>query len=159
MKTKLLIIVMLVMFNKVNGQWVQTNGPEGGTILSMTTDGTNVIAGTFFGGIYLSANNGTSWTPVNNGLNVNNGGQWNGSVYAMASSGQSLFAGTSNGIFKSNNVGNFWTQVAFFFNYTISLAASGNYVVAGTQGNGIYFSPDNGNTWRLLIMDCLPLRM
>jgi hypothetical protein len=41
-------------------QWVQTNGPYGGTVRAFAVSGTNLFAGTDNGGV--STNNGTSWT-------------------------------------------------------------------------------------------------
>ncbi len=48
-------------------QWMQTNGPYGGSIVSFAVSGTNLFAATGSGG-FLSTNNGTSWTEVNTGL-------------------------------------------------------------------------------------------
>ncbi|MCK7525726.1 MAG: hypothetical protein MZV64_53020 [Ignavibacteriales bacterium] len=41
-----------------------TNIPVG----SLAVIGTNLYAGTYLTGVFLSTNNGTSWTEVNNGL-------------------------------------------------------------------------------------------
>ena len=51
----------------VNAQWVQTNGPNGGTVNCFAISDTNIYAGTN-GGVFLSTNNGTSWTAINTGL-------------------------------------------------------------------------------------------
>ena len=50
----------------------------------------NIFAGTYGGGIFISANNGTSWTAVNTGLSSI-------FVYDLAVSGTNLFAGTEGG--------------------------------------------------------------
>ena len=83
----------------LHAQWVQTNGPYGGTIYSFAvspdgTGGTNLFAGTWGAGVFLSTDNGTSWSAVNSGLT-------NYSVMALAVSpvsggtgGTNLFAGT-----------------------------------------------------------------
>ena len=42
--------------------------PYGGHIKSFAVSGTNIFAGTVGGGVFLSTDNGTSWTQVNNGL-------------------------------------------------------------------------------------------
>lgn len=47
----------------------------------------------------LSADNGASWTAVNNGLTSQG-------VYALTFSGTNLFAGTGGGVFISTNFGN-----------------------------------------------------
>ncbi len=57
------------------------------------TGSTNLFAGTAFDGVFLSTNNGTSWTSVNAGLT-------NDTVVALAVSATSLFAGTSNGVWR-----------------------------------------------------------
>ncbi len=58
------------------------------SVFSLNVSGTNLFAGTW-AGVFLSTNNGTSWTAVNNGLpNINAG------VCAFAVSGTNLFAGT-----------------------------------------------------------------
>jgi hypothetical protein len=68
-------------------QWVQTNGPYGGTVRAFAASGPNLLAGTDGGGIFRSTNNGTSWTQVNTGLT----NTW---VLSLAVSGTNLFAGT-----------------------------------------------------------------
>ena len=45
--------------------------------MSLAVSGTNLFAGTYGGGVFLSTNNGTSWTAVNTGLT-------NTDVYALA---------------------------------------------------------------------------
>jgi hypothetical protein len=59
-------------------------------VRAFAISGTNLFAGTDGGGVFLSTNNGTSWTQVNNGLT-------NTDVHAFAVSGTNLFAGTNGG--------------------------------------------------------------
>jgi len=47
---------------------VQTNGPNGGSVLSIVKSGANIFAGTSTGGVFLSTDNGTSWIAINSGL-------------------------------------------------------------------------------------------
>ena len=84
-----LFLLSLMHAGVAHAQWVQTNGPYGGMIISFAVSGTNLFAGTG-GGVFLSTNNGTSWTEVNNGLT-------NTHVYTLAVSGTNLFAGTLGG--------------------------------------------------------------
>ena len=60
---------------------------------------TNVLLGT--GGVYLTINNGTSWTGINNGFNSPFSGAINFTINAFAFNGQRLFAGTTLGLFRS----------------------------------------------------------
>src|SRR5262245_14949036 len=83
--------------NTLEAQWIQTNGPDGGFVVSLTVSGPNLLAGTNGGGVFLSTNHGTSWTAVNNGLTI-------AVIRPLAVSGPNLFAGTfGGGIFLSTN--------------------------------------------------------
>ena len=80
--------------------------------------GTNLFAGTSNNGIYLSTNNGASWTSVSDGLpkNPNRSSSYDGiirfAVYSNEKSNLNLFAGTKhNGIFLSTNNGTNWLNV------------------------------------------------
>ncbi|MDX2029972.1 MAG: Ig-like domain-containing protein [Blastocatellia bacterium] len=72
-----------------------------------------------------------------------------GQVFALLSTNGRLYAGTSGGIFKSDNQGLTWT--ASSINSTVlhinALAATDTEVFAGTNGGGIYRSTDNGQNW------------
>lgn len=54
--------------NPLHAQWIQTNVPYGGYVFSLAVSGTNLFAGTYGGGVFLSTDIGTSWTAVNSGL-------------------------------------------------------------------------------------------
>ena len=94
------ILVLLILSIPTRAQWIQTNGPDGGGVCSFATLGTNLFAGTS-GGIFLSTNNGSSWSAVNTGLT-------SAGVWTLAVSGTDLFAGTSSGVFLSSNNGTSW---------------------------------------------------
>ncbi len=125
-----------------NAQWVQTNGPYGGTVLSFAITGVNLFAGTDSGGVFLSTNNGATWTAVNSGLTDT-------TVRSLAASGANLFAGThAGGVFLSTNNGSSWTAVNSGLTNTAvnSLVTSSANLFAGT-GGGVFLSTDNGSTW------------
>jgi hypothetical protein len=94
------------------------------------------------GGVFLSTNNGASWTAVNNGLTS----QY---VESLTVSGSNLFAGTYGGVFLSTNNGASWTAVnTGLTNLTVrSLTVSGTNLFAGTNGGGVFFSANNGASW------------
>ena len=133
--------------NLLNAQWVQTPTPSTFSYAEcFASIGTNLFAGTYGGGVFLSTNNGASWTAVNTGLtryyNVY-------VVLALAVSGTNLFAGTSEGVFLSTNNGTFWTEVNSGLTNTnvSSLAISGTNLFAGTYGGGVFLSTNNGTSW------------
>src|SRR5271169_5139892 len=108
-KTFAILIVAGLLSPAISfAQWVQTNGPYGGvvSVFATSTFGRekNLFAGTWGGGVFLSTNNGTSWTAVNSGLT-------NFSIMSLAVSGTNLFAGTQNGLFLSTDNGNSWNAV------------------------------------------------
>src|SRR5947199_10735603 len=87
-----------------SGGWMQTSGPEGGRVRALEVSGTSLFAGTYFGGVFRTTNNGASWTAVNNGLTAMD-------VHILAVSGTSLFAGTNGGVFRTTDNGASWTAV------------------------------------------------
>jgi len=133
-------IVVLLRAQNLQAQWIQTNGPYGGTIYCFAVNGSNLFAGTF-GGVFLSTNNGTSWTAVNTGLT-------NTSVLSLAVNGSNLFAGTLGGVFVSTNNGTSWTAASTGLTNNIvrSFAVNGSNLFAGTQG-GVFLSTNNGTSW------------
>jgi len=86
----LLSLGFIITTSQLTAQWIQTNGPYGGYVSCFAVSGTNLFAGTWGGGIFLSTNNGESWTAVNNNLT-------NLYVRSLTVSGKSLFAGTEGG--------------------------------------------------------------
>src|ERR1035441_7775634 len=109
-----------------SAQWVQTNGPYGGYIKCFAVSGMNLYAGASPGGVFLSTNNGRSWTAA---------GLTNTYVVALAASGTNRFAATLlGGPFLSTNNGTSWTPVKIGLTNTSvsSLATSGPNLLAGT---------------------------
>ena len=86
-KFTVILIVIIATAITLNAQWQQTNGPDGGRVNSFAISETNIFAGTSGAGVFLSTNNGDSWTEVNTGLTSTN-------VYSLAISGTNIFAGT-----------------------------------------------------------------
>jgi hypothetical protein len=73
--------------------WSQT-ALNSGSVMALQTYGNNIIVGTWYNGVYVSSNSGTSWIQKNEGLSGQN-------IISLGISGNTIFAGTeSNGIFK-----------------------------------------------------------
>ena len=88
----LAVFCLFTNTNPLHSQWIQTNGPYGGDVYCFAVSGTNLFAGTG-DGVFLSTDNGTSWTQASTGLT-------NSVVYALAVSGTNLFAGTDGGVWR-----------------------------------------------------------
>ncbi|MCI0693371.1 YCF48-related protein [candidate division KSB1 bacterium] len=130
--------------------WLQTNGPDGGTVNLIAVNKSNgyifaVVAGA---GMMRSTDNGASWTPKNSGLA-------NTSVQTIAINAKGdLFAGTSGqGVFRSTDHGQNWVQVNTGIAAThrniraLALDSITGCLFAGTSFSGLHRSCDNGNTW------------
>ncbi len=69
-------------------------------------------------------------------------------VHCIEIYGDQLFVGTNNGIFHSNNNGANWESAGLTNHRIISLAKSGNNLLAGSWNyEGIFLSTNNGENW------------
>ncbi|MRR08457.1 MAG: T9SS type A sorting domain-containing protein, partial [Deltaproteobacteria bacterium] len=100
------------------------------------------FAGLHGDGVFLSTNNGGSWTALNSGLT-------NRSVRSLAVSGTDLYAGTGGGGFLSPHNGTSLTAVNYGFTSAdvFALAVSGTNLFAGTYSGGVFLSTNNGTSW------------
>ncbi|MBN1131264.1 MAG: hypothetical protein JXA71_19905 [Chitinispirillaceae bacterium] len=151
MKRPLFIIAIIVSAiitvpQSTTAQWMQTPVPPIG-VSALAVNGGYLFAGTFGIGVYVSTNNGTSWTAVNTGLT-------NLSVNALLANGGNLFAGTNGGgVFLTTNNGTSWGAVnAGLTGQNITaLGAYGRFVFAGTDSGKIFRTANSGASWTHLI--------
>ena len=133
-----------------NGRtWSQADSVIAGYyVYSLLPIGSNLIAGTN-GGVFLSTDGGKSFSQSGIGGNVVN-------ALAMNISETDIFAGTSTGVFRSTDRGASWVPLNsglptdYNTGYPLQvlcLAVSGTHLFAGTQGDGVYVSDDNGGSW------------
>jgi photosystem II stability/assembly factor-like uncharacterized protein len=143
MKNILPLLLSIAIYD-AHGQWESTKGPSGGTVNDVIKVGNFLFANGYLGGIYRSADNGQTWTPVNKGLPED--------LYTsdLATDGTTLYTTTSQaGIFASTDNGENWVsrskgiETATFY----SLEVSGNNIYGGYANGGLYYSPDKGVTW------------
>ena len=110
-------------------------------------DGTKIFAGTWGGGVFLSTNNGTTWSAVNNTLPSDS------KVLGFASSGSKIFLADDVGYFVwlTSNDGTNWVQVdnGLDESQIFCVAYDGTNLFAGTDdgGVGIARSIDDGANW------------
>lgn len=135
-----------------------------------------IVAGSSYGiGVFVSSNNGKTWSTANNGL-INTYGDTVGLVNVFATTesetgGTNVFAGTGDGVFLSTDNGRNWQPTTLTDNFGVtdvfgnpisitSLATYGTDVFAGSvvaplhlsiNWNGdIFLSTDNGGAWTLV---------
>lgn len=142
MKTlKLQVLFILLLVSVIsNAQWEQmSNGMGDKIVYSLAVNGNKLFAGTWNAGVYLSTNNGTSWSQTS--FN-------NRDVRSLAVNGNYVYVGTAiYGIYLSTNNGTNWSQTSLNNQNIWSLAVSGNNIFAGTENNGVYISTDSGANW------------
>jgi photosystem II stability/assembly factor-like uncharacterized protein len=133
--------------------WSLVNSGGGGNAFAV--GGNRIMAGGI-GGFRSSTDGGTTWTPHNIGLNtyaVNSFLVWGNiiltcaiddEIYSeMELNGNDVYIYPSEGIFRSINNGNTWTEVNA--GGGSDLVVSGRAVFAA--GMGLYSSKDSGTTW------------
>lgn len=144
MKTTLLTILVCALSVQISiAQWVLVNnGMENIGITSLTCSGNTIFAGTPTGGVYLSSDNGTTWTQTS--LNDQD-------IRSLASNTNYIYAGSynGNGVYRSSDNGTTWIQTSLNNIAIRALAVEGNNVYAGAwiPSTGVYKSTDNGQTW------------
>lgn len=122
-----------------NGGIWTTSGLSYYNVRTLYLNNSDIFAGTYGSGVYLSTDNGMNWESRNNGLGSMN-------VYSIVVNGSNLYAGTSVGVYLSTNYGLNWTS-GWLTNQTIySLAVNSNRIFAGSN-SGSLVSFDNGLSW------------
>jgi hypothetical protein len=125
-------------------QWVYADsGITDYDIGALAVSGNHLYAGTSNGGIFLSTDSGTRWTPVNSGMPIDS------KVSSLLVIDKYLFAGTyGSGIFRSTNNGanrEEYTWEGYNSGLRNSdiycLALCKNNVYAGTWGDGVWRRP------------------
>jgi hypothetical protein len=103
-----------------------------------------IFAGTDGAGMFVSTNNGNSWTQSNAGL----GDLLTRSITVDRTG--NVFVGTNTGgLFRSTNAGQSWNALTGLNNSSVvSLCTHPNgNLYAGTSGGGVFRSTNNGATW------------
>ncbi|MGA2296670.1 MAG: T9SS type A sorting domain-containing protein [FCB group bacterium] len=136
-----LFIIVFSPFQSYS-QWVKCiNGLDTKEVRALAVQDTNIFAGTWGGGVYLSTSNGATWTAVNKG-----GAD---TVDQLCIKNNYVFAGSEdNGMYLSTNNGASWTEVndGFTSSDIDGIALKGNNIFAGTA-DGVFLSTNDGTTW------------
>lgn len=129
--------------------WTQTNGPYGGEIrtLHATPEGV-IFAGTEGAGIFRSTDGGGTWSPVNTGLSYDRGEGFM-PVNAFVHKDNSLYAGTSDGLYVSTNRGESWRRMTHDRKYSgvNGVLFINNRLYISTFEDGVWYTDDNGDSW------------
>jgi len=145
-KTSIVLLIGLFFLLSLpsSAQWIQTNGPYGGTILSLAVVDSVVIAGTQYCGAYYSTDCGDNWSPIE-------GIPRTADISCLAVCGHTIVAATEiagsveTGLFISTDDGKNWHRSAA--QYRGRLVFSDSVLFSG--GWGVQRSTDFGETWNV----------
>jgi photosystem II stability/assembly factor-like uncharacterized protein len=144
----LLSVALLVLSAPrfVQAQWIQTNGPQSGSIISLASNDAYLFAVIQANGLYRSSDNGISWTEINTG------GAIGGSpAPVLAARGANIFyASLTAGVARSTDNGDHWIQDTSVLKSAsiTSITFHGSDIIVGTINHGVYRSSDNGASWK-----------
>ena len=112
-----------------------------------------LFASTLEAGMFMSSNQGLDWESCNFGLVDMN-------VYSLGISpffadDETLWAGTSSGIFRTGNAGRAWREIELpinGFETVLAISFSLEYfstgvIYAGTESSGLFYSKNRGLNW------------
>jgi photosystem II stability/assembly factor-like uncharacterized protein len=125
------------------GSWTFSPFPDGAN--SFSSNGSTVYLGSN-SKVFKSTDFGATWMDVSTGLG-------HGGIRALLYDGTNLFAGTpadAAGIYRSTNGGMSWEAAVIGLpigSQIRGMTSFGGYIFAGVDGDGIYRSNDQGNTW------------
>jgi photosystem II stability/assembly factor-like uncharacterized protein len=140
MKKLIILFTILISVNILQAQWLQTNGPVGGWVRTITqAPNEKIYAGTGkSNGIYRSDDLGITWKNFSTGLNSSE-------IYSIVSNKQGMLFAGGGGVYKSTNEGDNWVEVlSYVLTNTMAIDTNGVIIVAGM---GIYRSTNEGTTW------------
>jgi choice-of-anchor A domain-containing protein/uncharacterized repeat protein (TIGR01451 family) len=115
-------------------------------VWSLTNDlNGNLLIGTVGGKIFRTNDNGLTFEHLNQGMNV--AFIWS----LLVTSNGTIYAGTEQGLFSSNNNGSTWNSTSLVGSDVRAIANdnSGN-LYAGLFGVGIFKSTNNGLSWNIV---------
>jgi photosystem II stability/assembly factor-like uncharacterized protein len=140
----ILFLLLLAIINLLPAQWKQTNGPFGRQIDFFVVSERRIFAITN-DSLFLSLDNGSSWSGINNGLNPN------GFPFrSFAACGSNLFINAYGGdYFYSADNGKNWNEYYGMISEAPiwDFAAYDTNLFASTYGAGVFLSTNGGTTW------------
>lgn len=123
-----------------NAQWVQTTGPEGGSVNRLATNGTAICAITEFA-VFVSQDSGATWIRSDSGFAENP------TFKCVGSNGSDFFVSDFyHGLYKSTDNGMSWfsTPGPSYIDY---MTTTNDGIFAATSSGSIYRSTTNGSSW------------
>lgn len=146
MKIIFTLLFIALIYSGASAQWQQTNGPAGGYTSHLRKVSDYLFVNANAGGIFRSADDGVTWSSVNNGLPTYP------HCYYLTSYENKLYAAIYNsGVYFSEDFGETWSPINEGIETltAYALAVSSNDIYVGAANGGFYSSSDHGSSWAL----------
>lgn len=150
LKPVLLLILILICNSLSYSQWTNVINFPALFVPDMVRCGNKIFAGTSTGilnagQIYVSSDQGQSWSLVNTGFNISG-------VFSMASRDNFIYVGTyQDGLLMSTDAGNTWTLndmgVWRLGVFGVGVSGDNNVIAYINHGTGQNLSTDKGFSW------------
>ena len=122
---------------------VSSGIPADARITSIVARGDTIFAGSAGNGVFKTTYGGTGWTAINSGLTDTH-------ISQLAVLGTRLFAVTATAVCISDNGGTSWAADTSGLKNVNCFIVVNDHLFAGTDGDGIHLSVDDGVTWTSL---------
>ncbi|MCX6083359.1 MAG: stalk domain-containing protein [Caldiserica bacterium] len=124
-----------------------TTGALAYEVYATSAQAGTILAGTWSGGIFRSTDGGTTWN------HVLGAGYTIRSFLVTGFPSASLYAGAWKTLYRSVDDGKTWkamttTFIGDTYVTTLVTGSQAGTMFAGTSGNGVFLSDDDGSTWR-----------
>ncbi|MDY0103848.1 MAG: hypothetical protein RBS07_13010 [Lentimicrobium sp.] len=154
-KIVLLLSFFVCIWGYTNAQWISSQGMDGGDFRCFVKNGSGIYAGSQYGGVYRSIDNGDTWIQFGKGLP---GGI---SVTEIISEDETLYVATSawggkraQGVFRCSD-GTNWVAInnnlptsgSFYDLDVTGLTLCGSYVFTSFYSDGVHRTDNQGATW------------
>lgn len=140
MKKLITSLLFATLMLPLSAQWQLAGFPDTLAVRTVLQMGSDILVGTEEAGVFVSSDNGASWTQKNNGLN----NKWIRTLYIHKSC---LFAGTMGGVYRSLDSGNTWSGTITGAQI-LNLFENDDKLYACTWSyDGVLVSLDTGKTW------------
>lgn len=124
-------------------QWRPLANFDEGDVRALFAEGGRVYAGTVNRGVFISTDNGRTWSEANAGLATAAGA--NRMIDAFVSFGGAVIAGGLGGVFRTTDGGQSWTASGSFTQTVFDFAVMDNTLYAGAFG--AVFRSSDGLIW------------
>lgn len=118
-------------------------------VSSLIIANNTLFAGTLGHGVFISVDNGLNWNPVNNGIVT-----FDSIIKSLQMIDDNIYAGTNNGIYKTNVLGMNWEKVSTAFDnepVQSMMKCQNGAFLAGCYHKGCFISKDGGSSFSQII--------